>query len=361
MKTCLLCAEPAYGRGWCKKHYMNWYRHGDPAFVTPERTRATCTECGDPAIGRGLCRKHYLRWYKHGDPSVVLDRHRKRGPETCSECERPAVSFGYCTKHYRRFKVHGDPSVVGKAGNNGSQRKYSVNHDYFREIDTPEKAYWLGFITANGSVNEGPKSYCLTLELKRSDAGHLLKFAEAIGSDAPVRETGQNCSATRIHSWRLVESLVSLGVTARKSLVVEPPLARLAGLERYYWRGLWDGDGYISDRAARSRWHIGIVGSLACAEGFAAWARAACGSSAKLYNAGPNPRCWAWATGGTRMPQLLGDALRQAGPGFGLERKQIMLGKLCAIDFGEHEARLNDGRSAMMREAWVSGRHPRAS
>jgi len=25
-------------------------------------------ECGNPTLARGWCRKHYLRWYKHGDP-----------------------------------------------------------------------------------------------------------------------------------------------------------------------------------------------------------------------------------------------------------------------------------------------------
>ena len=29
---------------------------------------------------------------------------------------------------------------------------YSVNDDYFSEIDTEEKAYWLGFIYADGYV-----------------------------------------------------------------------------------------------------------------------------------------------------------------------------------------------------------------
>jgi hypothetical protein len=34
-----------------------------------------CTQpdCKDPLLARGLCRKHYLRWYKHGDPTIVKD------------------------------------------------------------------------------------------------------------------------------------------------------------------------------------------------------------------------------------------------------------------------------------------------
>lgn len=35
----------------------------------------TCTHpgCDAPVLARGWCRKHYLRWYKHGDPETVLD------------------------------------------------------------------------------------------------------------------------------------------------------------------------------------------------------------------------------------------------------------------------------------------------
>lgn len=29
------CDEPVKSRGWCRLHYLRWYRHGDPLFVTP--------------------------------------------------------------------------------------------------------------------------------------------------------------------------------------------------------------------------------------------------------------------------------------------------------------------------------------
>ena len=31
------------GRGWCSKHYMKWYRHGDPLFERPKRVWRTPT------------------------------------------------------------------------------------------------------------------------------------------------------------------------------------------------------------------------------------------------------------------------------------------------------------------------------
>lgn len=33
-------------------------------------------DCGRSVLARGWCRMHYLRWYKHGDPSIKLDTMR---------------------------------------------------------------------------------------------------------------------------------------------------------------------------------------------------------------------------------------------------------------------------------------------
>jgi hypothetical protein len=44
----------------------------------------TCTveDCGRRARARGWCHKHYMRWYVHGDPLTVLPKpgNRNRGP-----------------------------------------------------------------------------------------------------------------------------------------------------------------------------------------------------------------------------------------------------------------------------------------
>jgi hypothetical protein len=170
----------------------------------------------------GLCRKHYQRKRKHGDPSF---KSPPRPRATCTECGKPAVGYGYCSKHWRRFHVHGDPSVVLKTGNNGSQRKYTLDHGYFNVIDAPEKAYWLGFLTADGSVvGDDVSGWCVSLELAEYDAGHVLKFARAMSTDAPVKPSPKGCVRLRLNSNRMAASLAALGVGPRKSLVVVPPL-----------------------------------------------------------------------------------------------------------------------------------------
>lgn len=74
-RTCSIddCDTPAAtnSAAWCPKHYMRWYRHGDPMHVTVRRASTTCAVDGCEKGGqmaRGWCSMHYARWRKYGDP-----------------------------------------------------------------------------------------------------------------------------------------------------------------------------------------------------------------------------------------------------------------------------------------------------
>ena len=57
-------------------------------------------------------------------------------------------------------------------------RKYSINKNYFDAIDTENKAYWLGFISADAGM--GKKDYSLRFNLGSVDFHHLEKFNKDI-------------------------------------------------------------------------------------------------------------------------------------------------------------------------------------
>ena len=59
-----------------------------------------------------------------------------------------------------------------------SKKKYKLNEHCFDEIDTEEKAYWLGFIAADGCVYKNSNAWRLQINLKSSDKHHLEKFQE---------------------------------------------------------------------------------------------------------------------------------------------------------------------------------------
>ena len=56
-------------------------------------------------------------------------------------------------------KLNRTPTAIKvKANKLGLKKpeKYYYNHDFFENINTEEKAYWLGFIYADGSISSQP-------------------------------------------------------------------------------------------------------------------------------------------------------------------------------------------------------------
>ena len=154
-------------------------------------------------------------------------------------------------------------------------RKYSLDESFFDTIDTESKAYWLGFISADGYVNHSG----VTFGLKATDAGHLERFLADLGSSSPVRfgtsiVNGKQRQYARasVCSTMMSESLMALGVTRNKSLTISPCTAIPPELERHYWRGVFDGDGCIIPMKNKQAYRMSLVGTRAMLDGFAAFA-----------------------------------------------------------------------------------------
>lgn len=135
--------------------------------------------------------------------------------------------------------------------------KYTYNEDYFKKIDTAEKAYWLGFLYADGCITrfyrgDKLKSMSLELTLKDEDCEHLVKFKSALESNVPIqhRVIAKKYKADRmvINSTKMCRDLIKLGCTPTKSLTLEFPNKDIVPLEfeSDFIRGYFDGDGGIS-------------------------------------------------------------------------------------------------------------------
>lgn len=75
-----------------------------------------------------------------------------------------------------------------------SKRKYTVNEKYFNIINSHEKAYWLGFLTADAHLFTGGSTRNkviagIQLELATKDENHIKQFLDDIGSNAPIKAT----------------------------------------------------------------------------------------------------------------------------------------------------------------------------
>ena len=219
---------------------------------------------------------------------------------TCSVegCPGTVSRREWCTAHYRRWRRHGDPEA--------GRQTYRFDETFFDVIDTEAKAYWLGFVTADGCVRTDHNSHQLTVKLMVSDAPHLEKLKTALAADYPIKSGERRGVAgawagLAVSSPRMVDSLASLGVTPRKSLTAQPWNGP-PGLMRHYWRGLFDGDGYIGREAARNKWTLNLCGSDACVSAFADWACGICGATSRPYS---QPNIWRWKVSGLGAPQAL--------------------------------------------------------
>lgn len=91
------CCKPAYSRTWCRQHYTQWQRNGDPLVFKrggkPARGVCAVDRCGEPHKARGYCSAHYAQWLRTGSPdsddtpdgapAAWIDAHVEHVGEAC--------------------------------------------------------------------------------------------------------------------------------------------------------------------------------------------------------------------------------------------------------------------------------------
>lgn len=144
----------------------------------------------------------------------------------------------------------------------------------FDKIDTEEKAYWLGFLYADGCVSKN--SNIVSIGLKNSDKSHLEKFRLFLKSKSNVSECIVNTNNKSYKTCRFQvcdkhfrESLVKLGCVPEKSLILKfPQLSIFSNKELIYdfIRGYVDGDGCLTFSRC-GRLELSILGTKEFLEG----------------------------------------------------------------------------------------------
>ncbi len=182
-----------------------------------------------------------------------------------------ADRFGYARKTCSQLLAK--EGVVKRTAKD--YRRYTLDTSFFSMIDSEEKAYWLGFLVADGNIC----GRTITLGLKLSDEGHIKKFRLAIKSAHPIHRILAQCqsgsywsASLRISCVEMTRDLFTLGVVPKKSLTVKPATDLPTGLYRHYWRGVFDGDGCLSGKGkyvnGESRWRVRLVGNEMIVGGF---------------------------------------------------------------------------------------------
>lgn len=133
-----------------------------------------------------------------------------------------------------------------------SFRKYNLDEDVFDAIDSEEKAYWFGFLCADGYNHKSKTS--IALRLKNDDLEILQKFQKFLKTNIPIKtyerytEIGKYRKYCELYigSVKLSRNLTKLGCMQAKTYILDFPTSVPKHLIKHFLRGYFDGDGCIS-------------------------------------------------------------------------------------------------------------------
>lgn len=106
-------------------------------------------------------------------------------------------------------------------------RTYTLDRNFFDLINSPEKAYFLGFLYADGHNKADTGN--ISINLQERDVDILIKLKKLINSNCPLRfwkkrkDSHQNQFILSIYSVYMSQQLIKLGCVPKKSLILQFP------------------------------------------------------------------------------------------------------------------------------------------
>ena len=152
-----------------------------------------------------------------------------------------------------------------KIKSRGNKQGYPRDEFYFNKIDTEEKAYWLGFLYADGCVHSN--NYEISVNI--TDREHVEKFKTAIKafnhSITEIQDKRfQNAKTLyqfSIRDKQLHQDLIKWGCIPQKSLLIN----KIPNIPRdyisHFLRGYFDGDGSLHYLRGTNNYRISFVGT----------------------------------------------------------------------------------------------------
>lgn len=161
----------------------------------------------------------------------------------------------YCLNEYINNQC--EPTIPQDMLYKSKYGKYYINRNYFSVIDNEWKAYWLGFLYADGYVRikqKGCSNFTMGVSLAKTDYNHLVKLNNSLQSDYPIKEYNAKLNGKiypvaklGVYNQNIVEDLIDKGCVPNKSLILTFPTEEQVPKKfiRHFLRGYFDGDGCI--------------------------------------------------------------------------------------------------------------------
>ena len=200
----------------------------------------------------------------------MIDMKRFKDYNNGTSLRQLEKKYGYCRRIISNILKENNITI---RDNTLNSRKYTHNENFFEVIDTEEKAYWLGFIYADGfieskRINSNQK---FGITLNSIDHNHLEKFKKSIEATNPINiykgsgyNKDSNFSRILLTSQKTVNDLINKGCLEHKTHLLEFPTIEQVPEElmRHFIRGYFDGDGSLNFYSTTKRqYKIGFVGT----------------------------------------------------------------------------------------------------
>lgn len=161
-------------------------------------------------------------------------------------------------------------------------KKYSYDHNAFL-LDTPTSLYVIGLLMADGNISQNT----IQIELAEKDECLLKEIQQFLQYSGPITSRTRKNPGGVVKSKKEFFTTVSLRVTApdlvkrlaqwgvlpnkSKTAQVNTDILFRSGLEEFFFRGLFDGDGCVSNKGKNGSHYANLCGSPAMVKTFRAW------------------------------------------------------------------------------------------
>ena len=137
-------------------------------------------------------------------------------------------------------------NIIKDCENISASKRLNPNliENYFENIDSYNKAYWLGWLLSDGAITYQPEKskFQLELTIKKEDEKILHLLEQDLGVQNKVYNSQENYKRFSLGSKKIVTDLVKLGIKQNKSFTVKVPKFDKQ-FNSAFLRGLFDGDG----------------------------------------------------------------------------------------------------------------------
>ncbi|HLO11127.1 MAG TPA: LAGLIDADG family homing endonuclease [Pseudoneobacillus sp.] len=204
---------------------------------------------------------------------IPIEKHDEIVEKYLSGCSMYTIADQYnsnATSIMRILKLKGVQARTNKI----NSKKDNYNESYFENIDTEDKAYWLGFLYADGYIvgKQKHSSRKMGISLCIDDLSHLKKFKTGLQSSAKIGiykasngaySSNQYCRIL-LTGEKICSDLEKHGVVENKTLILQPPTLDPL-LVPHFIRGYIDGDGCITSSLQKGKntpsFKVKIVGT----------------------------------------------------------------------------------------------------